>query len=232
MKKDSYIVATIRPWNIEVYKESLRHLPGKWHLITHPKQLTFARLKRLDPRYIFFPHWSQKIKPEIIRDFECVCFHMTDVPYGRGGSPLQNLIVRGKETTKITALRMTERFDAGPVYIKRSLSLHGRAEDIYRRAAAVVGRMITEMVRKELKPKPQRGKVVVFKRRTPEQSEITPDINSLKKLYDHIRMLDAEGYPKAYLSAGRWRFEFSHVTRHKDHLTAQVNIIRPQKGKK
>ncbi len=26
--------------------------------------------------------------------FECVCFHMTDVPYGRGGSPLQNLIIR------------------------------------------------------------------------------------------------------------------------------------------
>lgn len=56
---------------------------------------------------------------------ECVCFHMTDVPYGRGGSPLQNLIVRKHKKTKLTALKMTEEIDAGPVYCKRELSLDG-----------------------------------------------------------------------------------------------------------
>ena len=29
---------------------------------------------------------------------------MTDLPYGRGGSPLQNLIIRGFESTKISAI--------------------------------------------------------------------------------------------------------------------------------
>lgn len=32
-------------------------------------------------------------------------FHMTNFPYGRGGSPLQNLMKRGHHTTTITALR-------------------------------------------------------------------------------------------------------------------------------
>ncbi len=31
---------------------------------------------------------------EIFENWACVVFHMTDLPYGRGGSPLQNLIVR------------------------------------------------------------------------------------------------------------------------------------------
>jgi len=37
---------------------------------------------------------------------------MTDVPYGRGGSPLQNLIVRGHTETKLTALRCVRDLDA------------------------------------------------------------------------------------------------------------------------
>ena len=61
---------------------------------------------------------------EIIKRFECVCFHMADVPYGRGGSPLQNLIARGHRETKLTALRMVEDFDAGPVYSKMPLCLY------------------------------------------------------------------------------------------------------------
>ena len=41
---------------------------------------------------------------------------MTDVPYGRGGSPLQNLIVRGYSEIKLTVLQMVKAFDAGLVY--------------------------------------------------------------------------------------------------------------------
>jgi len=36
------------------------------------------------------------ILKEIFENYEIILFHMTDLPYGRGGSPLQNLIVRGK----------------------------------------------------------------------------------------------------------------------------------------
>ena len=56
---------------------------------------------------------------------------MTDLPYGRGGSPLQNLIIRGHKKTKISALRMVNELDAGPIYFKRSLSLNGNAQKIY-----------------------------------------------------------------------------------------------------
>ncbi len=87
---------------------------------------------------------------EILKEIECVCFHMTDVPYGRGGSPLQNLIVRGHRETRLTALRMTSELDAGPVYLKRNLSLEGGAEEIYLRASALSAEMIQQIVRDEM----------------------------------------------------------------------------------
>ena len=59
---------------------------------------------------------------------------MTDVPYGRGGSPLQNLILAGHTETKLTALRMVNEMDGGPVYVKMPLKLEGAAQEIYIKA--------------------------------------------------------------------------------------------------
>ena len=55
---------------------------------------------------------------------------MTDVPYGRGGSPLQHLILAGHRETKVSALRMVEAFDAGPVYLKAPMDLTTAFDDI------------------------------------------------------------------------------------------------------
>ena len=102
----NYIVATIKEWNIKEFHEKTPKLPGNWHLVSDKQELTIELINSLKPRYIFFPHWSWIVPEDILNNAECVCFHMSDVPYGRGGSPLQNLIVRGHKNTKITALRM------------------------------------------------------------------------------------------------------------------------------
>ena len=49
---------------------------------------------------------------------------MTDLPYGRGGSPLQNLIVRGHKETKISAIKVVKELDAGPVLSSLELMLN------------------------------------------------------------------------------------------------------------
>ena len=65
---------------------------------------------------------------------------MTDLPYGRGGSPLQNLIIRGHRDTQLTALKCEENVDEGPVYAKTPLSLSGSAEEILARGAGATRR--------------------------------------------------------------------------------------------
>ena len=54
----------------------------------------------------FFVHWSRRVPDHWLPRYECACFHMTDVPFGRGGSPLQNLIERGHRETQLSASRM------------------------------------------------------------------------------------------------------------------------------
>jgi len=225
----TYLVLGCKPWNRRLFDENLSALPGRWHYIDVPGDLSPVKLKELSPRYIFFLHWSWKVPDEVVDGYECVCFHMTDVPFGRGGSPLQNLIVRGLRETKLTALRMTREFDAGPVYRKERLSLEGGAEEIYLRAGQLSAGMIQRIIQREPTPTPQKGRAVNFKRRKPEESELGNDAlqpGSLDQLYDCIRMLDAEGYPRAFLHHSGFRFEFSRPALYDGRIVADVTISR------
>lgn len=225
MRPRAYVVVGSKPWNRRVFAERINRLPGQWSFIEKRDELTIEALRALRPRYVFFLHWSWKVPDAVWREFECVCFHMTDVPYGRGGSPLQNLIVRGFRETKLTALRMCEEFDAGPVYMKQPLSLEGTAEEILIRASELSAEMVATMVRKPVRARPQRGKVTVFKRRQPAESSIPP-CASLHAVYDFIRMLDADGYPRAFIEHAGYRYEFSRAALYDGRVVADV-VIRP-----
>jgi methionyl-tRNA formyltransferase len=221
-----YVVVSSKPWSRRIFDETISTHPGRWEFLDDRGELTEDRLAELAPRYVFFLHWSWLVPPAIVNNFECVCFHMTDLPFGRGGTPLQNLIVRGFDTTVLTAFRMTEQLDAGPVYLKRPLSLDGSADEIYLRATETAARMIEQIVADEPDPVAQKGEATVFTRRTPDQSEITPEIDTLARLHDHIRMLDADGYPHAFLRVGALRFTFTSSTHGDGFVRAEVEITR------
>jgi len=135
---------------------------------------------------------------------------MTDLPFGRGGSPLQNLIIRGHSTTRISALRCQTEVDAGPIYLKKNLSLIGSAQEIYVRAASVIREMIIEIIRERPLPVDQIGEATYFKRRKPDESEINC-VGSLTAVYDMIRMLDADGYPHAFIKMDNFRLELRNA---------------------
>jgi methionyl-tRNA formyltransferase len=223
MKTHNYIVAGAKPWNRRIFDKVIVNYPGNWHFIDRPADLTAESIAGLAPRYIFFLHWSWIVPSNIVNEYECVCFHMTDVPYGRGGSPLQNLIIRGHQHTKLTALRMIETLDAGPVYVKEDLCLGGSAEEIYLRACYLAATMIRRIIENQPTPKPQTGDPVLFKRRQPHESEIQthPD---LRALHDFIRMLDAHGYPPAFLEHAGFRYEFSRAALYDGRIVADVEI--------
>ena len=148
----------------------------------------------------------------------------TDLPFGRGGSPLQNLISKGFIETKITALRMTKELDAGPIYLKKKMKLEGRAETIYKKASRIIFKMIENIVLTSPRPTKQRGKVVNFKRRKAEDSKIK-NISSIERMYDFIRMLDAPGYPHAFLETKEYKFVFKSARLDKrKQLEAKVII--------
>ncbi len=220
-----YVIALSRRAYPE-FGSSLSSLTGKeFAFIESKSELTLDYLKTLNPRYVFFPHWSYIIPASIFEQFECVIFHMTDVPFGRGGSPLQNLISRGIYETKISALRCEKELDAGPVYLKRPLSLYGTAHEIYVRAGRQIELMIAEMVNNEPTPQVQIGDITTFARRKPEDSNIE-ELENLEQVFDYIRMLDAEGYPSAFLETKHLRFKFSRASLQSTEIIADVRITR------
>ena len=223
----TYLVCGTKPWNRRVFDDEIRKLPGEWHFVGEPAGLTDV-VARLRPRYAFFLHWSHLVPAAVLEQCECVCFHMADVPYGRGGSPLQNLILAGHRETKLTALRMTAELDAGPVYMKVPMSLDGSAEEVYIRSSRLAARMIARIVAEEPAPVPQVGEPTVFRRRKPGQSELPADLNTLEDVYDFVRMLDAAGYPRAFLKHGRFRLEFSRVGFYDGRLVADVTITESE----
>lgn len=228
----NYVFASIKDWHIIRFEEVKELLPGSWHVIDKYEDLNLDYLLKLQPVYIFFPHWSKKVPEKIVNLFDCVCFHETDLPYGKGGSPIQNLISEGKNETFITAFKMTNEFDNGPIYLKKPLSLKGLAEEIYINSSHIIIEMMKYIVKNEPKPKQQSSGGTVFKRRTPKESYIPEKINTLSDLFDFVRMLDADGYPRAKINTKEFTFEFSRPALRKSSIEASVKISLNKKSEK
>ena len=223
-KTQNFIIASTKEWHFRELIDSEVKFDGDWHFIKNDKDLTIDKLKKIMPEIIFFPHWHYHVPKEIVSQFECICFHETEVPYGRGGSPIQNLILEGKENTKITALRMTDQFDAGPIYLQEEFNLNGLAEEIYLRSAKVINKMIQKIIVERPYPRDQIGDIHIFKRRKPSESLIGKDVDDLEKLFDFIRMLDAKDYPKANINFNNFIIEFSRPALRFDCIESSVKI--------
>ena len=221
MNNPSFIIVSEQPRHQILFENLSNSFIGDWHFIKNKADFNLQFIKEISPKYIFIPHYSHKIPDEITTRFDCVMFHMTDLPFGRGGSPLQNLIIRGFTKTKLSAFKCVDELDAGPIYCKADLSLIGTAEMIFKEADKLVIKLIFEIIQKKLKATEQSGKAILFQRRTPEQGNIKT-INKLNSIYDHIRMLDAQGYPNAFVDIENFKLNFSNARFENGELIAEV----------
>jgi methionyl-tRNA formyltransferase len=224
---ENIVIAATKPWTRVWADRFCRDgkIARDVTLLLEETAVTCERLTALHPRFVFFPHWSAYIPREIYERFVCVVFHPTDLPFGRGGTPIQNLIERGHTETVLSALRVNGVLDGGDVYMKRPLSLLGGGEEILLRMAEIIfTEMIPQIAEGRMIPVPQNGKSAAFKRRTPEMSELTADM-TLRQWFDVIRMLDIDGYPKAFLRFGAYTLQFSRPALTAGGIRADVKII-------
>ena len=158
------LIVTLKSWNVENANElKEKDKTNNWEIITDRKYFTTERVKEIDPKYIFVPHWSWKIPGEIVNNYETVIFHPTDLPYGRGGTPIQNLITRGIYDTKISAIRANEEMDAGAIYMKEPVNIsEGNVDDILKNMSSIYfNKMIPDIINTQPIPTPQEGKIVL-----------------------------------------------------------------------
>ena len=226
VSRPAVVICTHKSWNINNAEKLKEKYDGVYDIsvITEKEQLNAEVLMEINPKYIFFPHWSYIIPEAVFGTYPCVVFHMTDLPFGRGGSPLQNLIVRGFTETKLSALRVDAGLDTGDIYLKEDLDLSGSADEILRRASDIIfTRMIPDILENHPVPVPQSGEVVSFQRRKPKDGRLLPEMN-MKTIYDYIRMLDGEGYPPAFMELGDYTLQFTKAEMADGKVTAKVTF--------
>ena len=201
-----YIFCAYREHSFNVYKK-LKKRYKDIILINKKENLTIEKIKKIKPKYVFFPDWSWIVPDEIISNVNCICIHESNLPKFRGGSPIQNQIIRGIKNTKSTAFLMNSKLDAGDILLQKNLSLDGSLDDIFSRIEKNNYEIITNIIQGKFKKQKQSGKPSSYKRRTPKQSELK-NLNSSKiYLHNFIRML-SDPYPNAFIKIGKKKIVF------------------------
>ena len=128
----NYVYCAHRKYSLNVFKK-LKKIYKNFILVNGKDNLTLSKIKKINPQFIFFPDWSWIVPNEIIKNYQCICIHESNLPKFRGGSPLQNQIIRGIKKTKSTAFLMNDKLDAGKILLKKDLSLDGTLDEIFLR---------------------------------------------------------------------------------------------------
>jgi methionyl-tRNA formyltransferase len=218
------VIASSKNWFIN--KITNNEIESKYKVITQKDELNLENLVAIGPKYIFFPHWNWKVPSDIYENFECILFHIAPLPEGRGGSPIQNLILGGHSSAPLNAVQMIEEMDAGPIYMSKNLDLSGKLSEIFDRATPLIIAMINEIMRKKPIPKPQIGNPTYFQRRTNIDNRLPIENADLIEIYDFIRMLDDDEYPKPYLDIGDYRLLFDSAEIVDGELISRVKTIK------
>tara|TARA_B100002049_G_scaffold219412_1_gene187139 strand:+ start:420 stop:1082 length:663 start_codon:yes stop_codon:yes gene_type:complete len=217
-----YLFCAYRDWALKLFQKLKKKYPDMY-LLSSPKKLTINYLKRKKPEIIFFPDWSWIIPNEIISNYKCICFHESNLPKFRGGSPIQNQIIRGITKTKTTAFIMNEKIDAGDIILQKNLSLEGSIQEIFSRMSENDYSLILKIINGKYKRRKQSGKPTTYSRRKPKESELKSLNHSINYLYNFIRMLE-DPYPNAFIRIGKQKLIFKKAIYNNKKLSLEVKI--------
>lgn len=190
-----------RDWAINIYNALSKDKKNKFYIFKDKSKLTLKNIHNLNPSLILFYGWSSIVPNKIIKNYKCLMLHPSKLPKFRGGSPLQNQIIRGYKSTFVTIFIMNEEIDAGEIIINKKISLDGNMNEILLRIEETGIKLTKLILSKNLKSKPQDHKKATIYKRLKNNSEITiEELKNLKgiELYNKIRML-GDPYPNAYV---------------------------------
>ena len=145
-----------------------------------------------------------------------IVVHASDLPRGRGFSPLVWQVLEGINTIPVTMITMAEAADAGDILMQRFLEFGGHELNDEMRDA--MGAMIVDMCfdvavaeRPPVKT-PQKGEPSWYPRRRPDDSRLDVE----KPLIDQfplLRVVDNENYPAYFdLDGHRYVLKIERLT--------------------
>lgn len=132
-----------------------------------------------------------------LNDFNLVV-HESNLPNGKGWSPLTWQVIEGKNRIPITLFEAVEKVDAGIIYLQSFIELTGK--ELLSEIKDLQGKMTIDLILKflknfhKIKGQDQKGDSTYYPKRGPIDSELDID-KSIKNQFNLLRVCDNERYP-------------------------------------
>lgn len=137
--------------------------------------------------------------PDVLaRNRRNLVVHESDLPEGRGFSPLTWQVLEGKNEIPVCLLEAVDRVDAGPVVYRDRMTFEGH--ELIEEMRDVLGRLTIALCRRFMAEdapphgERQQGEVGTYPRRTRSNSRMDPE-QTLAQQFDLLRVVDNLRYP-------------------------------------
>jgi methionyl-tRNA formyltransferase len=157
----------------------------------------------------FILSYEKKVTaPQLALSRHNIVVHASDLPQGKGMSPLTWQILEGKNVIPICLFEAVEAIDAGQIYCKDSVQFVGN--ELLGELQAVLGAKIIEMCQRFVHAYPaiiqsgqlQTGPESRYRRRNPKDSRLDP-AKTIAEQFNLLRVVDNERYPAFFEWQGR-----------------------------
>ncbi|WP_300440115.1 formyltransferase family protein [Christiangramia sp.] len=127
-----------------------------------------------------------------------IVVHASDLPHGKGFSPMQWQILEGKNQIPITLFEAVEGVDSGPFYLKDMIEFEGHEllNELREKMALKIIQMCLRFVNEygKLRSQPQIGESSLYKKRMTQDDQL--DISkSIASQFNHFRIAHNENHP-------------------------------------
>lgn len=135
-----------------------------------------------------------------------IVVHASDLPKGKGFSPLSWQILEGKDEIVLTLFEAVEALDAGPYYYKETLCFQGTEllDELRQKMALKIIDMCIRFVDNMdvVQGEEQQGEESFYKRITRDDNMLDID-KTIRQQFNHLRIADNERYPLWFAYKGK-----------------------------
>ena len=139
------------------------------------------------------------------RNSLCLVVHESDLPQGRGFSPVQWQILEGKNEIPVRLIEAGVQVDTGDIYGRDRIKLNG--SELFKDIRHAQGEATVRIVRRfleaypEVSGIPQKGEATTYSRRTDVDNEIDVD-KTLRDQFNLLRIGNNEDWPSHFTLGG------------------------------
>lgn len=155
---------------------------------------------------VFLLGYTKKVSNNFLKKNNLtLVVHESDLPNGRGFSPIQWQLLEGKSEIIISLIEVTEDLDRGDIFIQSKMRFNGTElyEEIRNKQAKATKKIINNFLNKfpKFTKKKQYGKGSIYPKRKPYNSQLNFK-KSIEENFNLLRIGNNDSWPSFFIHKG------------------------------